>query len=584
VSSGAGAIPPRDFSWGARKPGPDGDGTEPPKKKRYWWRFLLAAFLIVAVAAGATASSVLLFLNGVVEDLQKHNGNLPKLVENQLEDVDGGGPQTILLLGSDKRAGGEFVEEDEKGRSDTTMLLRLDPEKGLISVMSIPRDLKVEIPDFGTEKFNAAYSFGGPKLTLQVVKELTGLKINHVVNVDFLGFVRAVDAIGCVYVDVDRRYYHSNEGVPASEQYSEINIQPGYQKLCGKKALQYVRYRHTDTDIVRSARQQGFMSQARRQVGLGTLLNDQEHLEQIFTEYTASDIDSLKELLRLIDLVIESRGSELNQVHFPAELGPSFVEANKEEIDAAVREFLGQTGPDAREFPEREKKQKEEKKQKKQGAEEGKGAKEGKDGAKGKGKEGAKEEKSTAKPKAEKKPKVEIKPEGTDELVPAGETGYAEAKILARKVGGGFPIYYPTRLPNGASWVETNPYEKVVDPRLYHLKDKDKERHAAYRMVGVYQPEYEVTYFGIQGIRGWEDPPILDDPSETRTINGREFDIYVDSGKVSIIAWHRGENTYWVSNSLQGSLSNNQMLSIARSAKVILPKKPKQTKQEGTNK
>ena len=103
--------------------------------------------------------------------------------------------------------------------------------------MSIPRDLKVEIPGYGTEKFNAAYTYGGPKLTLQVVKELTGLPINHVVNVDFLGFVRAVDAIGCVYTDVDRRYYHSNVGVPASEQYSEINIQPGYQLLCGKKAL-----------------------------------------------------------------------------------------------------------------------------------------------------------------------------------------------------------------------------------------------------------------------------------------------------------------------------------------------------------
>ena len=83
--------------------------------------------------------------------------------------------------------------------------------------MSIPRDLKVEIPGYGTDKFNAAYAYGGPKLTLQVVKELTGLPINHVVNVDFLGFVRAVDAIGCVYTDVDRRYYHSNVGVPASE-------------------------------------------------------------------------------------------------------------------------------------------------------------------------------------------------------------------------------------------------------------------------------------------------------------------------------------------------------------------------------
>ncbi len=103
--------------------------------------------------------------------------------------------------------------------------------------MSIPRDLKVEIPGYGTGKFNEAFPYGGPKLTLQVVKELTGLPINHIVNVDYLGFVRAVYAIGCVYVDVDRRYFHSNEGGAAPEQYAEINVQPGYQLLCGKKAL-----------------------------------------------------------------------------------------------------------------------------------------------------------------------------------------------------------------------------------------------------------------------------------------------------------------------------------------------------------
>ena len=118
-----------------------------------------------------------------------------------------------------------------------------------------------------------------------MVKELTGLPINHVVNVDFLGFVRAVDAIGCVYVDVDRRYYHSNVGVPASEQYSEINIQPGYQLLCGKKALQYVRYRHTDTDLVRAARQQDFISDARQRVPIADLVLDQQqpdrHLHRI---------------------------------------------------------------------------------------------------------------------------------------------------------------------------------------------------------------------------------------------------------------------------------------------------------------
>jgi LCP family protein required for cell wall assembly len=540
--------PPPGRDWSARKPGPDGDGTEPPKKKRYWWRFSLASLIIVAVSAAATASAVLLYINSIAEALG-HNEKLSKIVHSELQDVNGGEPETILILGSDKRAGEE--EEGERGRSDTTILLRLDNEKNLISVMSIPRDLKVEIPEYGTDKFNAAYSDGGPKLTLKVVKELTGLKINHVVNIDFLGFVRAVDAIGCVYTDVDRRYYHSNVGLPPEEQYSEINIQPGYQKLCGVKALQYVRYRHTDTDIVRSARQQNFLSQARHQVSPTDLITDNHNLVDILTEYTTSDIKDGTELLTLLDLLYEVRGAEVNQVHFPAELGPSFVYAGSDEIHHAVKEFLGESGYEARKFPEDKSAAKKAEKKKK-----GKGEKKPKKAGHGK-----------------KHKKKKHTPPGGDELVPASEIGEAEGESAARHVGGGFPIFYPTRLPYGAYFEETNPYEHVVDPRVYHLKDKDKERHGAYRMVGVYRPEYEYTYFGVQGIHGWEDPPILSDPTETRTVNGREYSIYTDSGKIKLVAWHRGENSYWISNSLQQSLTNEQMMGIAESSKVILPQK-----------
>jgi len=536
--------PPPGRDRSARKPGPEGDGTEPPKKKRYWWRFSLASVIIIAVSAAATSSAVLLYINSIADALG-HNKVLKEKVEKELVDVNGGEPETILILGSDIRAN----SGEERGRSDTTILLRLDAEKKLISVMSIPRDLQTEIPGVGTEKFNAAYTYGGPKLTLQVIKELTGLKINHVINIDFLGFVRAVDAIGCVYTDVDRRYYHSNVGLPAEEQYSEINIQPGYQKLCGVKALQYVRYRHTDTDIVRSARQQNFLSQARHQVSPTDLITDNHNLVDILTEYTTSDITGGTTLITLLDLLFELRGAEVNQVHFPAELGPSFVYASEEEIHHAVKEFLGEAGYEAKKFPEQKEEtalQKAEKKKEKQNKKKGKGKKH-------------KKKKHT--------------PPGGDELVPASELGEVEGEIVARHVGGGFPVFYPSRLPEGASFQESNPYEHIVDPRVYHLKDKDKERHAAYRMVAQYQPEYEVNYFGVQGIRGWEDPPILDDPTETKSVNGREYSIYTDSGKIKIVAWHRGENSYWISNSLQQSLSNEQMMGIAESCHLILPKK-----------
>ena len=522
---------------GLSKPPPAGDHEPAPKPKRFWWRFTLGSLIIVVVTAAVTSTVILRYIDSIAKALS-HNNVLQSKVEKFLAQTNGGEPENILILGSDKRAS----EPGDPGRSDTTILLRLDPDRNAIALMSIPRDLKVEIPGVGTDKFNAAFAYGGPKLTLRVVKELTGLPINHVVNVDYLGFVRAVDAINCVYVDVDRRYYHSNLGVPASEQYSEINVQPGYQLLCGKKALQYVRYRHTDTDLVRAARQQDFLAAARQRVPIDDLVLDRNDLIDIFTEYTTSDINDKETMLDVLKLFVSSRNAAIKEVHFPAELGPSYVYASPEMIQEATDKFLGieaSSGPRG-------------------SLEEGSPKKKGKKNKKGKVKQ--------------QKPKLgPTKPPGSDGLVPAREAGELEAKPVARKVSAGFPVFYPTRLPSGAFYVESNPYEHIQDPRVYHFKDPDGERHGAYRMVVEWPQSDGIHYFGLQGIQGWTDPPILDNPSLTKTINGREYDIYVDGDRIPIVAWHRGDNSYWVSNDLLNTLTNDQMIGIARSADVKIP-------------
>jgi len=529
-----------------KKPPPTGDFQPPPKPKRYWWRFTLASVVIIAVTAAATAASILLYIGSIANALS-HNNKLQNKVERILSQTHGGEPENILIIGSDKRAS----EPEDPGRSDTTLLLRLDPDRNAIALMSIPRDLKVEIPGWGTDKFNAAFAYGGPKLTLRVVKELTGLPINHVVNVDYLGFVRAVDAIDCVYVDVDRRYFHSNEGGAAPEQYAEINVQPGYQLLCGKKALQYVRYRHTDTDLVRAARQQDFLSAARQRVPIDQLVLGRNELIDIFTSYTTSDISDTETMLQVLKLFVASRNAAIKEVHFPAELGPSYVYASHGAIEEAVNKFLGieaSGGPRG-------------------SLEESSGEASGNAGKPHKNKH------HRSKPKPHL---VKPKPPGDDGLVSAREAGELEAGSVARKVGSGFPVFYPTRLPSGARYVESSSYEHVQDPRVYHFRDTDGKRHAAYRMVAVLELPDGAHYFGVQGIQGWSDPPILSNPSETRTIHGREYDIYIDGDRVKMIAWHRGDNTYWVSNSLLQVLTNDQMVGIARSAKVKVPnEKPK---------
>ncbi|HEU5062595.1 MAG TPA: LCP family protein [Solirubrobacterales bacterium] len=537
--------------WAPKKPPPSGDGEPAPKPKRFWWRFLLAAVLIIAVSSATTATAALLYIDSIAEEIGVENDKLQKRLNRFLADAESGGAQNFLMVGSDKRAGAEFAED--KGRSDTAMLVRLDPEKDLISMMSIPRDLKVEIPGVGTGKFNEAYFYGGTKLTLQVVKELTGLPIHHVVNIDFLGFAQGVYAIGCVYTDVDRRYYHSNEGVPPEEQYAEINVTPGYQLLCGKKALDYVRYRHTDTDIVRSARQQDFLSAARSRISVKDIVLDQGELIDVFTEYTTSDINEGSELLEVLKLVAASRNATINEVDFPAELSPSYVYTTPEAVEGAVREFLNGTSSGVSE-PATKKRAKP-----------------------------AKQKKAKAgKKQQRKKPKVETPRRGGDELAPAREAGESEAKIASRRARGHFPIYYPTRLPEGAFFVESNPYEKIVDPYVYNLKDDDGNRHLAYRMVLVMEESDGTHYFGLQGIRGWSNPPILEDPSLTKEINGREYDVFVDGENVKMVAWRRGDNVYWISNDLQQSLTNDQMIGMARSAAVLVPKKkPKRGRSRG---
>src|SRR5204862_4945273 len=220
--------------------------------------------------------------------------------------------------------------------SDTMILVRLDPSKKATALLSLPRDLKVHIPGHGTDKLNAAYSLGGARLTVRTIRGLDPrLKINHVINVDFHGFSKAVNALGCIFVDVDRRYYNQ------SDAYSKINLQPGYQRLCGQDALSYVRYRHEDNDLVRATRQQDFLRQVTAQVGAFGLINDRDKLLHIFSSYTSSDLNSRSGILRLLKLAIFSASHPIQEIHFRAKVGPSYVYARSSVVHKVVKQFLG---------------------------------------------------------------------------------------------------------------------------------------------------------------------------------------------------------------------------------------------------
>ena len=169
-----------------------------------------------------------------------------------------------ILIGYDHRPeDGSFP-----GRSDTVMLMRADPHSNSITLLSFPRDLNVEVrcPDGGASigKINNAYAFCGPAGTLETVRHLTGLKIHYLITVNFQGFREIVDKLGGVWLDVDRRYFNDNR--QGGDTYATINLRPGYQKLTGSQALDFVRFRHTDSDLFRLARQQQFVKAIKQAV------------------------------------------------------------------------------------------------------------------------------------------------------------------------------------------------------------------------------------------------------------------------------------------------------------------------------
>jgi polyisoprenyl-teichoic acid--peptidoglycan teichoic acid transferase len=499
-----------------------------------WLRFTTASLLIVASVATATAASLILYLGDIAEALDPEG--VLKESEKYLTTVDGGAPQTILILGSDKDPELKDELKGFRGLSDTTMLLRLDPDSEAIALFSLPRDLRVNIPGRGIAKLNDSYAYGGPELTLRTVEELLSIggqefEVNHLVNVDFEGFARAVNALDCVYVDVDRRYFNSNEGKAAQFTYEEIDLQPGYQALCGFDALDYVRYRHTDNDIVRAARQQEFLREARQKIPPQRLFEDRKELISIFTEHTTSDINDTQTMLQVLKLFLESRSAPIKQVKFEGHLGPSFVTTTTAQLQKAVNQFFGiQATP-------------------------------GLAGQTAAPTEPVEEE--------EAPDEVPVPPEdggkggrgrapsgGGDVGLSATQYGKELARSVRARVAK-LTIYYPTLLETGSDYDQK--------PRVYKINGTGEGspppgERAAYKWV--FSRPVLGEYYGFMGTR-WKDPPILEGPDETKTIKDREYQLYYDGDRLRMVAWEDDLGSYWVTNTLIESLSNEEMLRVA---------------------
>ena len=244
--------------------GADGAGSpKRPRRDRHWGRRVtLALALLLLLAIAWLVASYFSFSGGISDA----NDRVPKSVQAQLTKQDGmlsSTPTTILVLGTD---GGSASGRQGANRSDSILLMRTDPRKHRIAYLSIPRDLRVEIPGYGTAKINAAFQAGGPTLTLQTVKALTGLDVNHVAFVDFDRFKELIDAVGGIDVTVPRPILSNRFDCPYATDarcraWGGWRFARGRQHMDGRRALVYARIRENrldpaETDLDRARRQQ----------------------------------------------------------------------------------------------------------------------------------------------------------------------------------------------------------------------------------------------------------------------------------------------------------------------------------------
>jgi LCP family protein required for cell wall assembly len=315
--------------------------TAPPQRRRRTWLRVLAVSTALLVLAGA---------GGLWYVYQHLNGNITtdnvtetelKAQESQRPTEEPTSAENILLIGSDNRGdgNGKYGKDTGTQRSDTTILLHLSADRSNATAISIPRDLMVHQPvctkaDGSTvparfEQFNWAFEFGGAACTIRTVEDLTGVRIDHHLIVDFNGFKNMVNAVGGVEVCVAH---------PVHDAQAHLDLPAGRQKLDGEQALGYVRARHSlgdGSDTERIGRQQDFLASLIKKVQTnGVLLNPVKvyPLLDAATKSLTADpgLNSLGELYKLAQSLQKVPTGSIHFVTAPIE--PYVADHNRDQL------------------------------------------------------------------------------------------------------------------------------------------------------------------------------------------------------------------------------------------------------------
>lgn len=316
---------PRRFAgWAARPaggPGAGGPGRIPPDR-RHWRRLAAVGITGVVLAGAGTGWAVYAKLNS---NIRTDSATERELRKWESERPPAGPPNAanVLLIGSDSRNGGNGRYGHSRGqRSDTTMLLHLAADRKSATAVSIPRDLMVEVPHCkrpdGTEtapraaQFNGAFAAGGPACTIRTVEKMTGIRIDHYLIIDFVGFTKMVDAVNGVEVCLPR---------PVHDPEADLALPAGRQTLHGEAALGYVRARKSlgnGSDTQRMERQQRFLGALVKKVQSNGVLLNPTRLYPVLDAATSSltTDTALASLKGLYELVRSARRIPTDRIQF----------------------------------------------------------------------------------------------------------------------------------------------------------------------------------------------------------------------------------------------------------------------------
>jgi polyisoprenyl-teichoic acid--peptidoglycan teichoic acid transferase len=479
------------------------------------WRLVLGCAIVVLASAGATAVFILEQVHTVVQDLRV---NKPLKVDRKVLAHDYyGGAETLLMVGDDWRPATRYYPHAVPHLANEMLLVRIDPNKPYISMMSVPRELWVPIQTphgvFGPTRLNAAYT-GGLTYLLLTIKQVTGLSINHVIVATFGRFEKAIDDLGCVYSTVDQRYYHNN--ADGGDQYQDVDLQPGYQCLNGNEAEQFVSYRHTDTSQIRDARDQAFLLAVKNQYG-AELAGSVGKFEKIFgrTVQTDPGLASPTEILNLANLLITAAGLRVRQVPFLASPLPNGdLTATPGQIQQSVHNFLVGGAPPAKH--------------------------------------------QTA--------AIARKVGRHRALAGLPLSATLASNVAAEKaavVGIPFTAEFPSVQDLAGSAVPVS--ARCATQMQPCLRD-----YLIHAPGGKAYPIYDEVFsngelgqfYDVQGTT-WTDAPLFADPNQTVRVGQRTYDLYYDGSKLQTVAWHEYGAWYWVHNTLTSAVDNGELLAIA---------------------